>query len=44
MLYENVLEQIDPNEQENTEKSGESDDIFAGVNELLEIEDERLPF
>ncbi|WP_257132026.1 hypothetical protein [Bacillus sp. AFS098217] len=42
MLCENVLDQRDPNEQENTEKSGESDDIFAGVDEVLE--DEQLPF
>lgn len=34
----------DPKEQETSEKSQESDDIFAGLDELLEITDDLLPF
>ncbi|HDR7713489.1 MULTISPECIES: hypothetical protein [Bacillus cereus group] len=34
----------DPKEQETTEQSQEPDDIFAGLDELLEITDEELPF
>lgn len=34
----------DPKEQETNEKSQESDDIFAGLDELLEITDDLLPF
>ena len=34
----------DPKEQETKEQSQESDDIFAGLDELLEITDDLLPF
>jgi hypothetical protein len=37
-----VLE--DPKEQETKEQSQESDDIFAGLDELPEITDDLLPF
>ncbi|QWI78111.1 hypothetical protein JG486_28935 (plasmid) [Bacillus mycoides] len=34
----------DPKEQETKEQSQEPDDIFAGMDGLLEITDEELPF
>ncbi|MEC3597949.1 hypothetical protein P4159_02785 [Bacillus thuringiensis] len=34
----------DPKEQETRRPSQESDDIFAGLDELTEITDEELPF
>ncbi|HHB2778172.1 hypothetical protein OCE55_27840 [Bacillus paranthracis] len=34
----------DPKEKETNEQSKESDDIFAGLDELLEITDDLLPF
>ncbi|WP_410491903.1 hypothetical protein QMA40_29375 (plasmid) [Bacillus thuringiensis] len=34
----------DPKEQETREQSQEPDDIFAGMEELLEITDDELPF
>ncbi|WP_172442966.1 MULTISPECIES: hypothetical protein [Bacillus cereus group] len=34
----------DPKEQEKRGSSQEPDDIFAGLDELLEITDEELPF
>ncbi|HDR6820627.1 MULTISPECIES: hypothetical protein [Bacillus cereus group] len=34
----------DPKEQETREQSKESDDIFAGLDELSEIADDLLPF
>ncbi|MEC0029317.1 hypothetical protein P9018_12555 [Bacillus cereus] len=34
----------DPKEQETNEQSQELDDIFAGLDELLEITDDLLPF
>ncbi|MEB9737618.1 hypothetical protein GVV68_00830 (plasmid) [Bacillus cereus] len=34
----------DPKEQETKEQSQESDDIFAGLDELSEIADDLLPF
>ncbi|HDR7001261.1 TPA: hypothetical protein QCW13_004382 [Bacillus cereus] len=34
----------DPKEQETNEESKESDDIFAGLDDLSEIADDLLPF
>ncbi|WP_176342986.1 hypothetical protein [Bacillus thuringiensis] len=45
MKKDNIWTKLDdPKEQETNEESKESDDIFAGLDDLSEIADDLLPF